>query len=40
MIKLFGWEPRAAASIAQRREAELLYLRKTRAMELINNSTT
>ncbi|KAI8994066.1 multidrug resistance-associated ABC transporter [Trametes punicea] len=37
MIKLFGWEPRVAAQIDDRREAELKYIVKTRWLEVTNN---
>ncbi|KAL7281057.1 hypothetical protein ACG7TL_004359 [Trametes sanguinea] len=37
MIKLFGWEPRVAKQIDERREAELRFLAKTRWLEIVNN---
>ncbi|KAI0666643.1 multidrug resistance-associated ABC transporter [Trametes maxima] len=37
MVKLFGWEPRVAAQIDERREAELGFLRKTKYLEFVNN---
>ncbi|KAI0644413.1 multidrug resistance-associated ABC transporter [Trametes meyenii] len=37
MIKLFGWEPRVATQIDERREAELSFLRKTKYLEFVNN---
>ena len=37
MIKLFGWEPRVAAQIEERRAAELKFLSKTRWLEIVNN---
>ncbi|KAH9894788.1 multidrug resistance-associated ABC transporter [Cubamyces lactineus] len=37
MIKLFGWEPRVAAQIEERRLAELKFLSKTRWLEILNN---
>ena len=38
MIKLFGWEPRVADQLAQKREDELSYIRKYKILELINNN--
>ena len=38
MIKLFGWEPRVADRIADKREHELTYIRKYKVLELINNN--
>ncbi|KAH9913678.1 P-loop containing nucleoside triphosphate hydrolase protein [Epithele typhae] len=40
MIKLFGWESRVAEQIAERRQEELVQLRKTRMVEMINNVST
>ena len=37
MIKLFGWEPRVASQVEDRREAELKLIRKMKYMELVNN---
>ncbi|KAH9851387.1 multidrug resistance-associated ABC transporter [Lenzites betulinus] len=39
MIKLFGWEPRMAARIEERREAELAFQGKFRWLEVVNSST-
>ncbi len=39
MIKLFGWEPRVASQVEERREAELKMIRKTKYIELVNNLT-
>ena len=38
MIKLFGWEPRVADQLAQKREDELKYIRKNKILELTNNN--
>lgn len=34
MIKLFGWEPRTAEQISEKREEELLYQKKYRLLNL------
>ncbi|PIL29209.1 ATP-binding cassette transporter [Ganoderma sinense ZZ0214-1] len=39
MIKLFGWEPRVAGQVEERRDAELKLIRKTKYIELVNNLT-
>ncbi|TBU23091.1 hypothetical protein BD311DRAFT_811015 [Dichomitus squalens] len=38
MIKLFGWEARVADRLADKREGELLYIRKYKLLELINGN--
>ena len=38
MIKLFGWEPRVAQRLADKRESELVFIRKYKILELINNN--
>ena len=35
MIKLFGWEPKIAARLAERREQELQYIKLRRTLNLI-----
>ena len=39
MIKLFGWEPRVADQLAEKRENELAFIRKTKVLTLINNTS-
>ncbi|KAH9939277.1 uncharacterized protein BXZ73DRAFT_76000 [Epithele typhae] len=38
MIKLFGWEPRVADRIGNKREDELSYIRRYKFLELINGN--
>ena len=38
MVKLFGWEPRVADQLAEKRENELIFIRKYKILELINNN--
>ena len=38
MVKLFGWEPRVADQLAEKREDELTFIRKYKILELINNN--
>lgn len=38
MIKLFGWEPRVADQLAQKRENELSFIRQYKILELLNNN--
>ncbi|KAI1795060.1 hypothetical protein LXA43DRAFT_1080347 [Ganoderma leucocontextum] len=38
MVKLFGWEPRVADQLAEKRENELTFIRKYKILELINNN--
>ncbi|KAI0711030.1 hypothetical protein C8T65DRAFT_739602 [Cerioporus squamosus] len=38
MIKLFGWEPKVADQLAEKREDELSYIRKYKILELINGN--
>ncbi|TBU53541.1 hypothetical protein BD310DRAFT_937787 [Dichomitus squalens] len=38
MIKLFGWEPRVTDRLADKREGELLFIRKYKILELINGN--
>ncbi|KAH9945600.1 hypothetical protein B0H21DRAFT_822934 [Amylocystis lapponica] len=37
MIKLFGWEPRVAGQLAEKREVELEYQKKYKLLELYSN---
>ena len=37
MIKLFGWEPRITAQLNERREQELLSVRKAHFLDMSNN---
>ena len=37
MVKLFGWEPRITAQINEKREEELMSVRKTRILTMWNN---
>ncbi|KAI0800050.1 P-loop containing nucleoside triphosphate hydrolase protein [Fomes fomentarius] len=37
MVKLFGWEPRVAAQMDEKREAELVAVRKNRMLGLFSN---
>jgi hypothetical protein len=36
MVKLFGWEPKVAERLAERREHELRYIKKRQILNLIN----
>ena len=36
MIKLFGWEPKIAMRLAEKREQELKYIRLGQVLGLIN----
>ncbi|KAH9166021.1 hypothetical protein EDB89DRAFT_2115943 [Lactarius sanguifluus] len=38
MIKLFGWEPKIAARLAEKREQELRYIRLRQILNLINGN--
>ena len=38
MVKLFGWEPRVADQLAEKREDELTFIRKYKILELVNNN--
>ncbi|KAI0758154.1 multidrug resistance-associated ABC transporter [Fomes fomentarius] len=38
MIKLFGWEPRVADQLSEKRENELSFIRQYKILELINNN--
>lgn len=38
MIKLFGWEPRMADKIAEKRESELRTQWKGKILELLNGN--
>ena len=38
MIKLFGWEPKIAARLAEKREQELKYIRLRQILNLINGN--
>ena len=40
MIKLFGWEPKIAARLAEKREQELQYIRLRQILGLINGNIT
>ena len=37
MIKLFGWEPRIMAQVNEKREEELLSVRRARLLTMWNN---
>ena len=37
MIKLFGWEPRIAKQLDQKREEELVAIRRNRMLSMLNN---
>ena len=37
MIKLFGWEPRIAKQLNQKREEELVAIRRNRMLSMLNN---
>jgi hypothetical protein len=36
MVKLFGWEPKVAERLAERRKRELQYIMKRQILNLIN----
>lgn len=38
MIKLFGWEPRVAAQLSEKREEELELIKKNKLLDLVNNN--
>ena len=38
MIKLFGWEPKIAARLAEKREQELQYIKLRQILSLINEN--
>jgi len=38
MIKLFGWEPKIAARLAEKREQELRYIKTRQILNLINGN--
>lgn len=38
MIKLFGWEPRVAAQLSDKREEELELVKKNKLLDLVNNN--
>jgi len=38
MIKLFGWEPKIAARLAEKREHELQYIKLRQILNLINGN--
>ncbi len=40
MIKLFGWEPKIAARLAEKREHELQYIKLRQILNLINGNIT
>lgn len=39
MIKLFGWEPKVNEQIADKREEELVWVRRFKILELANGVT-
>ena len=39
MIKLFGWEPKVREEISDKREEELVWIKKRMILDLINGST-
>ena len=38
MIKLFGWEPKIATRLAEKREQELRYIKLRQILSLINGN--
>jgi hypothetical protein len=38
MIKLFGWEPKIAARLAEKREQELQYIKTRQFLNLMNGN--
>jgi len=38
MIKLFGWEPKIAARLAEKREHELQYIKIRQILNLLNGN--
>ena len=38
MIKLFGWEPKVAAQLSEKREEELELVKKNKLLDLVNNN--
>jgi hypothetical protein len=36
MVKLFGWEPKIAERLAERREHELQYIKLRQILNLVN----
>jgi len=40
MIKLFGWEPKIAARLAEKREHELKFIKLRQILNLINGNIT
>jgi hypothetical protein len=38
MIKLFGWEPKIAARLDERREQELQYIKMRQILNLVNGN--
>ena len=38
MIKLFGWEPKINAQIAEKREEELVYIKKRQLLDLLTGT--
>jgi hypothetical protein len=38
MIKLFGWEPKTAERLAEKREQELQYIKVRQILNLINGN--
>ncbi len=38
MVKLFGWEPKIAARLAEKREQELQYIKLRQILNLINGN--
>jgi hypothetical protein len=38
MVKLFGWEPKIAARLAEKREQELQYIRWRQILGIINEN--
>ena len=37
MIKLFGWEPRIAKQLNEKRQEELVAIRRNRMLGMLNN---
>lgn len=38
MVKLFGWEPRVAEIVKERREVELKWVWKGKVLRMVNNA--
>lgn len=38
MIKLFGWEPKVREQIAEKRDEELVYIKRRQILDLLNGT--